>query len=305
MTTLSASCLPPSAEVGMAERELGSAAGTAESGGFESLIARARTFDGSPPFSDGALVELAQGRRELVWLDQAVAVVESSSAEFVVDPDARRHGLGARMLEQLTSSAAGDMLFWAHGNHPGARALAARHGLRPIRELLHLEADVPEARAREARAPEASAPGAATIRHFAAGDEVAWLDLNASAFADHPEQGGMTRADLDIAMAESWFDPADFFLLWDNGTMIGYCWLKVENSEGEFYVVGVDPKRQGEGLGRILMSAGMKRLAERRIRSAHLYVEGDNTAALRLYRSFGFRERSIDVQYLWKRPRSG
>jgi len=291
-------------------REFGSAAGAAESGEFETLVARARTFDGSPPFSDAALVELAQGRRELVWLDRAVAVVESSSAEFVVDPDARRHGLGARMLEQLTSAAPGDMLFWAHGNHPGARALAASHGLQPVRELLHLEADVPKAHAPEANGPEANGPEAngpeaASIRHFAARDETAWLDLNASAFANHPEQGGMTRADLDIVMAESWFDPADFFLLWDDGTMIGYCWLKVENSEGEFYVVGVDPRRQGEGLGRILVNAGMKRLAERRIRSAHLYVEGDNTAALRLYRSFGFREHSIDVQYLWKHARSG
>jgi mycothiol synthase len=288
----------------------GSAAGESETGAFENLIARARAFDGSPPFSDGALVELAQGHRELVWLDQAVAVVDSSSAEFVVDPDARRHGLGARMLEQLTSAAAGDMLFWAHGNHPGARALAASHGLRLVRELLHLEADAAEADlpadgAPQADPPEADVHAATAIRQFATGDETAWLDLNASAFAHHPEQGGMTRAALDIVMAESWFDPEDFLLLWDDATLIGYCWLKVENGEGEFYVVGVDPKRQGEGLGRILVSAGMKRLTERRIRSAHLYVEGDNTAALRLYRSFGFRERSIDVQYLWKHARSG
>ncbi|MBC7592006.1 MAG: GNAT family N-acetyltransferase, partial [Salinibacterium sp.] len=107
------------------------------------IISRARASDGSPPFSDGALVELAQGTATLLWLEEAAAVISEGSAEFVVDPDARRRGLGTRMLERLTSRASGEMLFWAHGDHPGARALAASHGLVAVRELLHLDAPVP------------------------------------------------------------------------------------------------------------------------------------------------------------------
>lgn len=258
------------------------------------LIARARAADGSPPFSDGALVELSQGTGSLMWLDEAAAIVVGPSAEFVVDPDARRRGLGARMLEHLTSKAAGEMLFWAHGDHPGSRALAASHGLDAVRTLLHLEARVP------VDAPADLAVSAIRLPE----DAAAWLELNARAFAGHPEQGAMTRADLDTTIAEPWFDADDFLVLRDGDSIIGFCWLKVEalasaRPEGEFYVVGVDPDRQGERLGRRLVEAGMARLASRGIPTAHLYVEGDNAPALRLYRGFGFTNRSVDIQYHW------
>jgi len=279
------------------------------------LIARATAFDGSPPFSDGALVDPT---RTVMWLGPAAAIYSSTEAEFVVDPDARSQGHGTRLLEALLTDH--DMLFWAHGDNPAARALAASHGLHPVRELLHLEAPVPPppAPARfdsllRSSAPEtAAAPseyGVApkysgeaqqNLRGYTPADADAWLELNARAFAGHPEQGAVTRADLDALTAEPWFDADDFLLLWDSGTLIGYCWLKVADTEGEFYVVGVSPDRQGEGLGRRLVEAGLARLASRGIRTAHLYVEGDNTPALALYRSFGFTPRSVDVQYLWK-----
>ncbi len=245
------------------------------------LIARATAADGSPPFSDGALID---PQRELVWLGPSAALVSRDEAEFVVDPDARAEGHGTAMLEHLLTR--GNTLFWAHGDHPAARALALSHGLSPARTLLHLEAPVRHF--------------AETLREsgFHADHADAWLELNARAFAHHPEQGGVTRADLDALIAEPWFDADDFLLLWDGPELIGYCWLKVEGGEGEFYVVGVSPDRQGEGLGRRLVQAGFARLAERGIRMAHLYVEGDNAPALALYRSYGFTQRSIDVQYL-------
>ena len=251
---------------------------------LEGLIERARATDGSPPFSDGALVALAGGTRELLWLGPAAAVASPDEAEFVVDPDARRLRHGTAMLEHLLDR--GCTLFWAHGDHPAARALAASHGLVAVRELLHLElGDL----VREV--------STSSTREYRDADGDAWVALNARAFAHHPEQGAVTRADLDVLTAEPWFDPDDFLLLWEGDELIGYCWLKVDGGEGEFYVVGVSPDRQGQGLGRQLMEAGLARLASRGIRMAHLYVEGDNAAALALYRSFGFTRRSIDVQY--------
>ena len=65
--------------------------------------------------------------------------------------------------------------------------------------------------------------------------------------------------------------------------------------------MGVHPKHQGLGLGRALVQAGLNRLAELGVRTASLYVEADNVAAVKLYRSFGFTDHSIDIQYELKR----
>ena len=295
----------------------------AHDGALRALAARARAVDGQPPFSDQSLIDLGTGVSELIWIgDVAAAIVTApigsaptgsaqvgtaTEAEFVVDPDARGIGHGTAMLERLISRSPGDLLVWAHGDHPAARVLAHKHGLTPVRELLRLRASVPEVPASHGRAtPAPGGMGTSGADHSAgisafrpSVDDAGWLALNARAFADHPEQGSLAQADLNGLMAEPWFTAEDFLVLRNGENLIGYCWLKVEGGDGELYAVGVDPEPRGEGLGRRLVGAGLIRLAERGIRTAHLYVEGDNAAALRLYRLFGFREDSIDIQYRW------
>jgi len=266
---------------------------------LDDLIVRATAADRSPPFSDGALIQLAHGVRELVWeLDGngnrvGAALDSKGAAEFVVDPAFRGFGHGARMLDMLTHPSRGGSgtakLFWAHGDHPASRALAAHHGLESIRTLLHLRLEPTPVGSR----------GAAVA--FTIEDSDAWVALNARVFAAHPEQGAVTRADLDTTAAEPWFDADDFLLVKDGLELAGYAWLKVVEDEGEFYAVGVDPDRQRLGIGRALMAAGFARLAERGIRSAHLYVEGDNAGAIALYESLGFGEASVDRQYHYVR----
>jgi mycothiol synthase len=255
------------------------------------LIERARATDGQPPFSDQSLVDLRTGQRELLALGEyAAAVVATTEAELVVDPDVRGRGHGTALVEALLASPREELLVWAHGDHPAARALAARFGFEPVRRLLQLRrpgaggAD----RSREA----------GDIRSFRPGiDEDEWLALNARAFASHPEQGSVSRSDLDELEREPWFDAEDFLVLWHGEAMVGYCWLKIEHDIGELYVVGVDPGRQGEGIGRRLVAAGLDRLEHRGVTTAALYVEADNRRAVRLYESVGFTEYSVDIQY--------
>lgn len=271
---------------------------------LDGLIARATRADGQPPFSDQSLVELRDGRRELIPIDAAGAAIvrggDPAEAEFVVDPAHRHRGFGTRLLTTLLTEN-DSIVIWAHGDHADARALAARHGLEPVRRLLQLRAPVPPAgsEGRISTGPMREEDALAGFTAFRPGaDDAEWLALNARAFASHPEQGGLTQHDLDARIAESWFDPADFLLLRDeDGALIAFCWLKVEGAIGEFYAVGVDPLRQGSGLGRRLVAAGLARLTAQGIRTAALYVEGDNTPALRLYRSFGFGDHAVDVQY--------
>jgi mycothiol synthase len=258
------------------------------------LAERAARADGQPPFSDQSLIDLGEGHRELIasGTDAAAIVTpDATEAEFVVDPGTRRRGLGEQLMTTLLARSGGTLRVWAHGDHPGARILAARHGLEPVRTLLQLRAAIRDAR------PAARASGT-TVAAFRPGiDDAAWLAVNAAAFASHPEQGRLTQNDLDARKAEEWFEPLDFLLLRDGDELIGFCWLKVEGDIGEFYAVGIAPHRQGEGLGRVLVEAGFARLAARGIRTASLYVEADNEPALRLYRSFGFGDYTVDVQY--------
>ena len=255
------------------------------------LIEHAREVDGQPPFSDGALVELRNGQKELLELDGSAAVYSATQAEFVVDPAHRGTGRGTRLLELILGRCEPTVKIWAHGDHPAARALALSHGFEATRRLLQLRMAVPDS---ESPTDSPRQP----IDHFYPGtDDSAWLALNARSFATHPEQGSVSQADLDELVRESWFDAEDFLVLRAGTTLVGYCWLKIEGTVGEFYVVGVDPERQGAGLGRRLMTAGFARLAARGIPTAALYVEADNAPAVSLYRSLGFTEHSVDLQY--------
>ena len=236
-------------------------------------------------------MQLRTGEKELLQRDGAAAVFSRTEAEFVVAPSGRGAGIGTRMLEQVLERCDPGVKIWAHGDHPAARALAVSHGFAPVRRLLQLRVKVI-----------AAATEDESITGFRPGvDDGEWLRLNARAFAFHPEQGSVTQADLDELRSEPWFDPDDFLLLragtGDSDPLIGYCWLKIEDGIGEFYVVGVDPERQGGGLGRRLMDAGFARLAARGINTAALYVESDNVPAVALYRSLGFTEHSVDIQY--------
>jgi mycothiol synthase len=259
------------------------------------LIAKAKDADGSPPFSDGALVEYRTGSRQLVAIDEiAMALVKETEAEFVVDPDARGRGHGTALLEKLLTG--GATVFWAHGDHPAARSLAKSHGLEPVRELLHLSAELPTSGQFDAiNSPEV---GNSRVGYFTVGtNDAEWVALNALIFRDHAEQGALTIEDLRQLESEPWFRADTFLILREDDRMIGYCWLKLEGGRGEIYVVGVHPDYQGQHLGSVLFEAGLARLAELGIHDVHLYVEGDNTPALRLYHSHGFATESTDVQY--------
>ena len=130
-------------------------------------------------------------------------------------------------------------------------------------------------------------------------DEADWLAVNARAFADHPEQGRITRADLDERMAEPWFDPAGFLIGERDGRMIGFHWTKEHpGGLGEVYVLGVDPEAGRGGVGRALLLAGLRHLRTEGDTEVELYVEADHAGPVALYTRAGFEIRGRDVLYV-------
>lgn len=271
--------------------------------GLEHLVGRATWFDHQPPFSDQTLVDARNGSRTLLIglradVMVAAAILGQGELEFVVDPEWRGVGFGRATLEQVLSGGRSGLLAWSHGDHPAARALAASHGFAPVRTLLHLELS-------PLTAPAVTVPEGYTLSDGRGLDPAEWVALNARVFAAHPEQGRLTEDDLAARRAEPWFDEGDFLLLRDSeGRLVGYDWLKIEPgaTAGEIYVLGIAPEAAGRGLGRALLGAGLARMTERGCTAADLYVEAENRSAVALYRSLGFSDASIDVQYLQRTP---
>ena len=237
-----------------------------------------------------------QGNGIIVGYAQAVWEEGGPVAALVVDPEHRRRGIGTALWQTLAAHTPAPLRVWASGDGPGARALAARLGLRSIRTLRVL------GRSLSGDLPPAEPPAGITIRAFRPGrDEDDWLAVNARAFAGHPEQGSLTRADLADRMAEPWFDPDGFLLAVraPAAEVVGFHWTKREagSTTGEVYVIGVDPSAGIRGLGASLLGAGLRHLRAIGATDVDLYVEADNERALSLYRRYGFTPLTADVMY--------
>lgn len=227
------------------------------------------------------------------------------SGELVIHPGHRNRGLGTALAAALTGGDDGrDVRIWAHGDLPAAAALAKSSGFARVRSLWQMRLSLAGA-----MLPAPAFPAGVTLRTFRPGqDEEAWLAVNGRAFAHHPEQGSWTRQDLALREAEPWFDPDGFFLAERDGELAGFHWTKVHADGGEggtpigeVYVVGVDPARQGGGLGRALTLAGLAHLSELGLAAVLLYVDESNTAAVRMYAGLGFTRWSTDVMYQYSR----
>lgn len=269
------------------------------------LAERATAADGVAPFNEASLFALRDRARARVLVHQTAAdgtvvaagyAVGDAPVEIVVDPDHRRTGIGRRLLDELMAD--GEDEYWAHGNLPAAQALAASAGLTVARELLvlRLTFDGPPTAER--------VPEGVTLRSYAPADADAVIAVNARAFAQHPEQGAMDRADFDRRTSAEWFDPEGLFIAERDGKIIGFHWTKIPSTgsgqarEGEVYVVGIDPDAQGGGLGTALTARGLRHMFEKGVQVVDLYVEGDNAPALKVYSNLGFKPWKKDTLYV-------
>ncbi|MFC4912876.1 mycothiol synthase [Actinomadura gamaensis] len=267
------------------------------------LVEAATRVDGVAPLSEHALLALKAGRTGLTVRenDEIVGYAhfdpatedEPASGELVVHPERRHRGHGRELLRALRRKADGPLRVWAHGDLPAAALLADSERMVRSRVLFQMR------RSADDPMTDPAVPAGVSLRTFEVGrDEDAWLEVNARAFADHPEQGQWTIDDLRAREQESWFDPEGFFLAERDGRLVGFHWTKIHpDGLGEVYVVGIDPSAQGLGLGRTLTLTGLHHLRDRGVPAVLLYVDEDNRNALHLYESLGFARYAVDVMY--------
>lgn len=243
---------------------------------------------------------------------------------IVVHPAHRREGIGRDLLRSVSGEADAQYgaLVWAHGSIPEATAFAAALGLPEERRLLTLH--LGSAALNYLGTTPLPTPSAGLrLRRFETegADRAALADLNRRAFAEHPDQGQLTEADIADRIAGPWFDPEGLLLAEQDGRLVGFHWTKVvpgagavssderaperrrtgvtgvTGVTGEVYVLGVDPRVQGQGVGRMLLRAGLDHLAAREVDEVILYAGAEDRVAVELYRSVGFTTRGEDVAY--------
>ena len=274
------------------------------------LLAAAQAVDGYPSLSDRARLCLDDGADagrvllgarvgEAAGLAGFSILVRSADGwvlETAVPPEHRAQDVYAALvdaaLREVAARGGGRFAAWHRGADDGGVEAFERAGMEAERVLLHLRAPL--------TAQALGGHAGVEVRPFRPGrDEEAWLEVNRRAFAGHPEQGAWTRADLERREEEPWFDPGGFLIYEVDGRIAAFCWTKVHREPplGEIYVIGVDPDFWGRGLGRALTLAGLEHLAMQGVRTAMLYVEATNAAALALYRSLGFHEHHREVLF--------
>ncbi|MGH3568309.1 MAG: mycothiol synthase [Pseudonocardia sp.] len=305
--------------------------GEAEIAEVLALVAAVTEADRTAPLSEHVLLHLGHGgdvgAEHLLTRDPAGELigfahldvtdpVAGGAGELAVHPARRRAGVGTQIVVALLDRFAGRgspagvrLRLWAHGEHPGAVALADRLGFTRVRVLWQMR------RSLLAPLPAPELPVGVRLRPFEVGaDEAEFLRVNNAAFHWHPEQGGWDLMQLKLREAEPWFDARGFLLAVDvEDRLLGFHWTKVHGGDdrhparpmlhqhepiSEVYVLGVDPVARGRRLGAALTLAGLAYLRDRGLRQVMLYVEADNDAAVRIYRDLGFTHWGTDVSYV-------
>jgi mycothiol synthase len=289
------------------------------------LIAAASDDDGVPPVSEHVLLHLRHGGDKadthFIAENNGMVVgyahldltdqVEGPSAELVVHPEHRKKGIGQSLLATVQERSGKKLRLWSHGDLLGAKNIAEKSGFTRTRSVIQMR--------RSLNDPIPEIPTEISIRNFLPGiDNDEWIALNNKTFAHHPEQGNWTSRDLSVRTKEDWFDPQGFLIAEEHGQMTGFCWTKIHGGHthrhshheaehdhdpiGEIYIMGVDPKYTGRGIGKAVTIAGLRHMRYQGIFSAMLYVDADNSSAIKLYQSLGFTEWGRDVLYRYTMP---
>lgn len=266
------------------------------------LAAAAEDADGVAPLNEEARLQLS-GTSAIHWLamiddgstPQTLAGYaqwqpQNDTAQLVVHPSHRRAEHGATLLDAMVADVAEPAL-WAFGDLHAAQRFAASRGFVPSRGLHIMERSLTPS-------DPPNPPDGITLRPYTDADAEAFLAVNATAFEGHPEQGHFSATDLANRQAETWWDPSGLILAEDADGLLGFHWTKRHDGEtGEVYVLGVHPRAAGQGLGGVLLEAGLNHLATGGATRVVLYVDASNTRAVALYERAGFRVAHTDTLY--------
>ncbi len=224
--------------------------------------------------------------------------------DCLVHPEHRRRGVAGGELFRHAMRRAGELKAGAvrasiRQENKAGRKMLLRLGFKNIRRYLKLELPLAEAH------PAKASSGTCLRRHLRRGEEAKLARLQNRCFSDAWEYNPNTTEDIAYALSLGHASPEDVILFYKGGTPVGYCWTKIgcdtgadnDGGKGSIFMLGVDPDHRSSGIGRLALLSGLAYLKNRGVRTAELEVDSQNKAALNLYRSIGFKERSTILWY--------
>jgi mycothiol synthase len=227
--------------------------------------------------------------------DDLIGFVVPDFKVIVVRPDQRRRGIGRQLVEAGLAMARekrlpGLLMGVMPGDSAGRAFLEATgFSFHSIVWNLDLSPN------RAVLAP--TWPDGLVARPFDRGRDLdPWLRLFNAAFADHATPLQLDQRIVDGLLADPDIDDADTIVVEELATseLVGFCGTDPQRRDGalgthaELWSIGVRPDRQGRGLGRQLVRAGVERVRSIGIHGVGLSVNARNAGAVNLYESEGF-----------------
>lgn len=196
----------------------------------------------------------------------------------------RATGLGASVLDIQVSA-----------DSPAGRHLLESADFRLVRTYCDMRWEGDEV-------PSAEPPAGFGVRSFVVSqDEEALTRLQNAAFGDSWGFCPNTVEEIEAKLKFKTSDPEGVIFVTHGERPAGYNWtFRAEGpsgSTGWVAMTGVHPDYRRQGIGRTALLAGMRYLSERGVRTIDLEVDGQNSAAIELYGSTGFRRVRETVWY--------
>jgi mycothiol synthase len=281
------------------------------------LLSAVERADGQRPLSDHLWIDLRLGGRPgftglMAWEpghDHMVAYCQVSRGneswliDLVVHPHHRYEMsiIGPELLNEavsiIRSEGGGHVHWWVFEPTTTHVEIAESLGLHLGRTMKQMRVPLPLS-----ASATTSLPAIETVPFRVGVDELAWLEVNNRAFADHPEQGGWTTDLLASRMSEPWFNPRGVLMLWLEDRLAGFCWTKVHLDTtptlGEIYIIAVHPDFAGKGLGSALTVAGLQHLHRVGTPMGMLYVDAENVRAVSMYSHLGFTTHHVQRAFV-------
>jgi len=239
----------------------------------------------------------AVGLVDVDWRRRKAAVVHF--IEFWVRPEARRRGIGERLVawaedHARAAVAAGrggptdlphDVMAWGDSHVPGHAELAAKRGYRVTRYGFEMH------RPLDAPVVVEPLPAGLEIRPVKAGHYRAIWDADVEAFLDHRDPAVRTEEDFRAKFEAPWLDTSTWKVAWAGDEVAGsvMTWVSAEENERiaikRAWLDHISVRRpwRRHGVAAALITATLGLLREQGFEQAALGVDAENpTGALRL-----------------------